>query len=41
MDFDFSEVLAHMVSVRASDVHLTAGFPPAIREKGRIEPMAG
>ena len=41
MDFDFSEVLAHMVSVRASDVHLTAGFPPAIREKGRIEPMDG
>jgi twitching motility protein PilT len=39
--FDFSEVLRHMVEVRASDVHLTAGSPPAIREKGRIEPMQG
>ena len=25
----------------ASDVHLTAGFPPAIRDKGRIVPMEG
>jgi len=41
MDFDFSQVLAHMVSVRASDVHITPGFPPAVREKGRIEPMDG
>ena len=41
MDFDFSEVLRHMVEVRASDVHLTAGFPPAIRDKGKIEPMEG
>src|SRR5262245_12514255 len=41
MEFDFSEVLAHMVSVRASDVHLTPGFQPAVREKGRIEPMDG
>jgi twitching motility protein PilT len=28
-----------MVDVRASDVHLTAGFPPAIRVRGRITPM--
>ncbi|HEY3435269.1 MAG TPA: PilT/PilU family type 4a pilus ATPase, partial [Solirubrobacterales bacterium] len=41
MDFDFSEVLAHMVSVKASDVHLTPGFAPAIREKGQIQPMDG
>ena len=41
MDFDFSEVLRRMVEVRASDVHLTAGFPPAIRENGRITPMEG
>ena len=32
MDFDFSEVLRRMVEARASDVHLTAGFPPAIRD---------
>src|SRR5882757_2839021 len=30
-----------MVELRASDVHITAGFPPAVREKGRIQPMEG
>ena len=30
-----------MVEARASDVHLTAGFPPAIRDKGKITPMDG
>jgi twitching motility protein PilT len=41
MDFDFSEVLRRMVGARASDVHLTAGFPPAIRDKGKISAMEG
>ncbi|MGN6815053.1 MAG: type IV pili twitching motility protein PilT, partial [Solirubrobacterales bacterium] len=41
MSFDFSEVLRRMVEARASDVHLTAGFPPAIRDKGQITPMDG
>ena len=41
MDFDFAEVLRRMVEARASDVHLTAGFPPAIRDKGKITPMEG
>jgi twitching motility protein PilT len=41
MEFDFSEVLRRMVEAKASDVHLTAGFPPAIREKGKITPMEG
>ncbi|MEZ5078763.1 MAG: type IV pilus twitching motility protein PilT [Solirubrobacterales bacterium] len=40
-DFDFSEVLRRMVEHRASDVHITPGFPPAIREKGRIQPIDG
>jgi twitching motility protein PilT len=30
-----------MVETRASDVHLTPGFPPAIRDKGKIKPMEG
>ena len=30
-----------MVEQNASDVHLTAGFPPAIRDKGKILPMEG
>jgi len=41
MDFDFAEVLRRMVEARASDVHLTPGFPPAIRDKGKITPMDG
>jgi twitching motility protein PilT len=36
---DFAAVLSRMVEVRASDVHLTPGFPPAIRVRGRITPM--
>ena len=39
MDFDFAAVLQRMVAERASDVHLTAGFPPAIRVRGRITPL--
>jgi len=40
-DFDFSAVLGHMVEVKASDVHITPGFPPAVREKGKIHPLEG
>jgi len=40
-DFDFSEVLRLMVEAQASDVHITAGFPPAVRDKGQIKPMEG
>jgi twitching motility protein PilT len=39
MEFDFAEVLTRMVEERASDVHITPGFPPAIRVRGRIQPM--
>ncbi len=37
--FDFADVLTGMVEDRASDVHLTPGFPPAVRVSGRIEPL--
>jgi twitching motility protein PilT len=30
-----------MVEANASDVHLTAGFPPAMRDKGHIKAMEG
>jgi twitching motility protein PilT len=40
-DFDFSEVLRLMVDAKASDVHITTGFPPAVRDKGHIKPMEG
>jgi twitching motility protein PilT len=39
MEFEFSEVLTRMVELRASDVHLSPGFPPAIRVRGRISRM--
>jgi twitching motility protein PilT len=39
MDLDFADVLTRMVEERASDVHLTPGFPPAIRVRGRITPL--
>ncbi len=39
MNLDFAEVLQRMVAERASDVHLTAGRPPAIRVRGRIMPL--
>jgi twitching motility protein PilT len=39
MSLDFAAVLTKMVEVRASDVHLTPGFPPAIRVRGRIVPL--
>jgi twitching motility protein PilT len=38
-DFDFAEVLTMMAEERASDVHLSPGFPPAIRVRGRIVPL--
>jgi twitching motility protein PilT len=41
MDFDFSEVLARMVEARASDVHLTPGVPPMMRDKGKVGAMEG
>ncbi len=39
--FDFADVLTRMVAERASDVHLTPGFGPAIRVRGRIEALDG
>src|ERR1044071_5111157 len=39
MSLDFAAVLTKMVEMRASDVHLTPGFPPAIRVRGRITPL--
>jgi twitching motility protein PilT len=39
MSIDFAAVLTRMVEVRASDVHLSPGLPPALRVRGRIQPM--
>jgi twitching motility protein PilT len=37
--FDFAEVLTRMAQERASDVHLSPGFEPAIRMRGKIVPL--
>ena len=37
--FDFAAVLATVAERQASDLHLTAGARPAIREKGQVQPM--
>jgi twitching motility protein PilT len=37
--FDFAEVLTRMAEERASDVHLSPGFAPAMRVRGRIVPL--
>jgi twitching motility protein PilT len=39
MSIDFAGVLTKMVEARASDLHLTPGFAPAVRVRGRIVPM--
>jgi twitching motility protein PilT len=39
--FDFADIITRMTEERASDVHLTPGFPPAIRIRGRIVPVEG
>ncbi len=41
MGFDFAAVLNRMVELGASDVHLTPGFPPAIRVRGQITSIEG
>jgi len=37
--FDFADVITRMTEERASDVHLSPGFPPAMRIRGRIVPL--
>ena len=41
MSIDFADVLMKMVDAKASDVHLTPGFAPAIRVRGKIVPLDG
>jgi twitching motility protein PilT len=41
MALDFAAVLTRMVELKASDVHLTPGAAPALRVRGRIQPMDG
>jgi len=37
--FDFADVLLDVLKIKASDLHLTAGSPPMVREKGRLRAL--
>ena len=39
MDLDFAEVLLEVMHRNASDLHLTAGSPPMVRERGQLSPL--
>ncbi len=39
MSIDFASVLGQMVSVRASDVHISPGIEPVMRVNGQIKPL--
>jgi twitching motility protein PilT len=39
MDFDFSDVLLTVLERNASDLHLTAGSPPMIRQHGKLHSL--
>ncbi len=36
MDFDFADILIQVMERRASDLHITAGSPPLIRQRGGL-----
>ncbi len=39
MDFDFADILLEVIELGASDLHLTAGSPPMVRERGQLRPL--
>jgi twitching motility protein PilT len=41
VSIDFASVLGRMVEVRASDVHISSGYAPAMRVNGEVTPMEG
>jgi twitching motility protein PilT len=39
VNFDFADILIEVIEAGASDLHLTAGSPPMVREKGRLRAL--
>src|SRR6266576_1028023 len=39
MNIDFADILIEVIGLNASDLHLTAGAAPMVREKGRLRPL--
>ncbi|HEX8065627.1 MAG TPA: type IV pilus twitching motility protein PilT [Thermoleophilaceae bacterium] len=39
MNFDFADILLEVIEAGASDLHMTAGSPPMVREHGRLRAL--
>src|SRR3954470_13316763 len=39
MNFDFADILLEVIEAGASDLHLTVGAPPMVRERGRLRAL--
>src|SRR4051812_2035925 len=39
MNFDFADILLEVIQAGASDLHLTVGAPPMVRERGKLRPL--
>ena len=39
MAIEYSEILLEVVARNASDLHLTAGVPPILRQRGRLSAL--
>src|ERR671932_174331 len=39
MNFDFADILLEVIEAGASDLHLTAGSPPMVRQKGHLRAL--
>ena len=39
MNFDFADILLEVIDAGASDLHLTVGSPPMVREKGQLRAL--
>jgi twitching motility protein PilT len=39
VNFDFADILLEVIDAGASDLHLTVGAPPMVRERGRLRPL--
>ena len=39
MNFDFADILIEVINAGASDLHLTVGAPPMVREKGKLRAL--
>ena len=41
MEFDFADLLLEVLERRASDLHISAGAPPTVRVRGRLDQLEG